>query len=232
MIKFHPDPELLSEYVQGGLSPINSIMIAAHCDMCERCEKIAHQQTLIHAEKFESDIGNLSEFKENASSDRKFDEMLESILNLPADKRALKRAQGLSASVELDGRRFILPKTLRKFIPSTGNWTSMVGRLWQAPVDIGNDSIAANLIYIGQGGGIPEHSHRGIETTLVLKGTFEDGINQYQAGDYVYMDSNDTHTPVCHSPQGCLLFTVLDQPLHFTSGVARYTNPFSHIFFR
>ncbi len=232
MIKFHPGPEQLSEYVQGGLSPIDSIMISAHCDMCERCEKIAHQQTLIHAEKFEGDTSSIGALKDGASQHRGFDDMLESILKLPADKRAKHRSKGLSASVELDGRRFILPKTLRKYISSTGNWTSMVGRLWQAPVDIGNDSVAANLIYMGQGGGIPEHSHRGIETTLVLKGAYEDGLNQYQAGDYVYMDSSNTHAPECHSPQGCLLFTVLDQPLHFTSGVARYTNPFSHLFFR
>ena len=231
MIKFHPDPEQLSEYVQGGLSPIDSIMISAHCDMCERCEKIAHQQTLIHAERFEGDAAGLS-VDNRASSQRGFNNMLESILKLPADKGAQYRSKGLTASVDLDGRRFILPKTLRKFIPSTGSWTSMVGRLWQAPVDIGSDSVAANLIYLGQGGGIPEHSHRGIETSLVLKGTYEDGINHYQAGDYVYMDSNDTHAPVCNTPQGCLLFTVLDQPLHFTSGVARLTNPFSHIFFR
>jgi putative transcriptional regulator len=29
-----------------------------------------------------------------------------------------------------------------------------------------------------------------------------------------------------------LVFTIVDQPLHFTAGIARLLNPFSHLFFK
>ncbi|MEC7469201.1 MAG: anti-sigma factor, partial [Pseudomonadota bacterium] len=38
--------------------------------------------------------------------------------------------------------------------------------------------------------------------------------------------------PRSDAPEGCLVFSVVDQPLHFTSGLARLLNPFSHLFFR
>ena len=134
-------------------------------------------------------------------------------------------------SIELDGRNFVLPRTLQRYKEKTGGWSSLVGKLWQAPVDLGSQGVA-NFIYMGKGGSVPEHTHRGTEYTLVINGEFSDGLNNYDSGDFIFMDGQNTHTPRSDNTQGCLVFTIVDQPLHFTSGIARLLNPFSHLFFR
>lgn len=229
MIKFHPDPGQLTLYAQGGLSPTESIMVSAHCDMCQRCYDAVQQNIAQQAEQFEA-------FTEvpapSPKVSQQFDQMLADILRSPQHSQSDEPVQtSRSSSIDLDGRRFSIPHTLQKFVPVTGNWASLVGRLWQAPVHIGGTAVA-NFIYMGHGGGIPEHTHRGEEQTLVLRGGYEDGINQYHAGDLITLDDQHTHAPHCYDPQGCLMFSILDQPLHFTSGIARLINPFSHVFFR
>ena len=134
-------------------------------------------------------------------------------------------------TIELDGRTFTLPRTLHRYIDKTGNWSSLVGKLWQAPVDLGNQGVA-NFIFMGSGGSVPEHTHRGTEYTLVIDGEFSDGLSRYDTGDFIFMDGEKTHTPKAEGKEGCLVFSIVAQPLHFTSGLARLLNPFSHLFFR
>lgn len=229
MIKFHPDPEQLSLYVQGGLTPVESLMVRAHCDYCDRCSKVVHEKTVLLGEKFASENVLAAETRAVHTSTN-LSAIFDEIVKLPASN-AVPPPKKMSTTVELDGRRFVLPRTLRKFISSVGNWSSLVGKVWQAPVKLGGAQIA-NLVYIGQHGEIPEHTHKGVETTLVLKGEFKDGINAYQPGDYIRMNGTDTHTPYTDSPQGCLIFSVLDQPLQFTCGIAKFINPFSAVYFR
>ena len=79
---------------------------------------------------------------------------------------------------------------------------------------------------------VNEHTHRGTEYTLVIDGEFSDGLEKYDTGDFIYMDGDKTHSPKSDASEGCLVFSIVDQPLHFTSGFARLLNPFSHLFFR
>tara|TARA_Y100001934_G_scaffold31627_1_gene35298 strand:+ start:1211 stop:1885 length:675 start_codon:yes stop_codon:yes gene_type:complete len=224
MIKFHPTPEHLKQFVEGTLSPVESLMISAHCDMCEHCQ---HK-----VESYTSAFASI-EIEEAAESyDPDFDLMLANITQQPAAEKAY-RPQGSkqATSIELDGKTFELPKTLHRLVKKKGNWSSLVGKLWQSPVDLGCDGVA-NFIYIEKGGTVPEHTHRGSEMTLVINGEFSDGLNDYDSGDLIYMTGEHTHAPRSDAPEGCLVFSVVDQPLHFTSGLARLLNPFSHLFFR
>lgn len=234
MIKFHPRPEQLTEFAQGGLSPVESIMISAHCDMCTRCQTIVRQEAAMQAEQLLYADASMEE--QPAELRQQFDTMLSQITSLdrplrPAPSATTSVSSALPAYIELEGRQFVVPKTLRKFVSGMGNWSSLVGHLWQAPIEL-NTGGAANFIFMGQGGTVPEHTHKGSEYTLVLDGHFSDGINHYQAGDLIYMDGNKTHTPRSDDINGCLVFSILDQPLHFTSGLARLLNPFSQLFFR
>lgn len=209
------------------MPPTESIMVSAHCDMCPHCRRIIKAET----ERLAGEA--LSEHR--AGMTYQFDAMLAGITQLPTAE--FSGAAGIQISrpankfIELDGKRFKLPRTLQRFAGKTGNWSGLVGRLWQAPVDIGSYGVA-HFIYMGQGGSVPEHTHRGTEFTLVLDGQFSDGLSHYDSGDFILMDGEHTHAPRTDAPEGCLVFSILDQPLHFTSGLARLLNPFSHLFFR
>lgn len=247
MIKFHPSARQLSDFVEGTLSPAVSLMVSAHCDMCEKCQRLVEIETESLAAEMVSSVS--AKMDNNIDTSFQFGDMLSQITALPSGKQSdlgsyceveyqepfkkdnSRRLQAGVSTIELDGRTFTLPRTLHRYIDKTGNWSSLVGKLWQAPVDLGNQGVA-NFIFMGSGGSVPEHTHRGTEYTLVIDGEFSDGLGRYDTGDFIFMDGEKTHTPRAEGNEGCLVFSIVDQPLHFTSGLARLLNPFSHLFFR
>lgn len=247
MIKFHPSARQLSDFVEGTLSPAISLMVSAHCDMCEKCQRRVEIETESLAAEMVSSVS--AKMDNTIDTSFQFGDMLSQITALPSGKQSdlgsyceveyqepfnkdnSRRLQAGVSTIELDGRTFTLPRTLHRYIDKTGNWSSLVGKLWQAPVDLGNQGVA-NFIFMGSGGSVPEHTHRGNEYTLVIDGEFSDGLGRYDTGDFIFMDGEKTHTPRAEGKEGCLVFSIVDQPLHFTSGLARLLNPFSHLFFR
>ena len=141
--------------------------------------------------------------------------MLADITQLPSGEVLGHSAK--PSILELDGRQFTLPRALQRYVHKTGNWSHLLGKLWQAPVDLG-DAGKANFIYMGKGGRVPEHTHKGTELTLVIDGQYSDGIADYDCGDFTIRDANHQHLPHSEAEEGCLVFTIVDQPLHFTSG--------------
>lgn len=222
MIKFHPTNQQLNAFSDGLLSPTEALIISAHCDMCPQCMHKVSLYTEANAEMvFESGIDS-SEFDS-------FGSMLNNITSEEVDRGIV--VQPKNRVLELDGRQFTLPRSLNRLSENMGNWSHLVGKLWQAPVNIGGDTVA-NFIFMEKGGSVPEHTHRGTEMTLVVNGEFSDGIADYDSGDFMVMDGKHVHTPSTVADEGCLVFSIVDKPLHFTSGWARLINPFSHLFFK
>jgi len=46
------------------------------------------------------------------------------------------------------------------------------------------------------GHGYPRHTHRGVETVLVLQGGYRDERGEHRAGDFVDYADGTTHAPV------------------------------------
>jgi putative transcriptional regulator len=220
MINFHPTHEQLVKFAAGNCPASSALMISAHIDMCAQCRSATqHSQALlaIAALSEETPLGN------------EYANMMSDITLLPAAESPVATNQ--ASTLELDGRHFTLPRALRRYQSHTGNWSRLAGKLWQAPVDLGNDA-KANFIYMEKGGKVPEHTHKGTELTLVIDGQYSDGLAEYDCGDFTLMGGTDRHLPHSEADEGCLVFTIVDQPLHFTSGIARLLNPFSQLFFK
>lgn len=224
MIRFHPCPSQLESFAEGSLSSSESLLVSAHCDMCSVCQK----KVKLYSER-------LAQYALEPAGDMpaiQFNDMLARITQLPPAKQESTHESSFPmGTIELDGKTFSLPRSLHRLGTKTGNWSGLVGKLWQAPVELRNSGVA-NFIYMAKGGSVPEHTHRGTEFTLVLDGEFTDGHHHYRTGDFIAMDGEITHAPRSDFADGCLVFSIVDQPLHFTSGIARLLNPFSHLFFR
>ena len=221
MIKFHPSNEQLSNFAEGLLPATEALMVSAHCDMCKHCMSKIELYTDANAE-----LAIPDDFD---SSFCDFGGMLAEITSKESKAGIVVEAK--NEIIDLDGKKFEIPRTLARFTHSMGNWSHLVGKLWQAPIEIGGDTVA-NFIYMEKGGGVPEHTHRGNEMTLVINGEFSDGIAEYDTGDFMMMTGDHVHTPSTNAEEGCLVFSIVDKPLYFTSGWARLINPFSHLFFK
>ena len=223
MISFHPKFTDLQEFSAGNCKPAMALMISAHVDMCPQCRsnciEIQHE--------FASELFDKPLINEPLNDE--YIAMMSNITRLPVADNVVPEV--IKSSIELDGKFFELPRTLRRHVKNTGNWSRLVGKLWQAPVDLG-DIGKANFMYMEKGGRVPEHTHKGTEMTLVVDGQYGDGIAEYDCGDFTTMNNQHNHLPHSEADDGCLVFTIVDQPLHFTAGIARLLNPFSHLFFK
>jgi len=61
-----------------------------------------------------------------------------------------------------------------------------------------------DLIRVAPGTGLLEHGHGGFESTIVLQGAFDDGVERYAAGDFGEADSGFDHRPAALPGPACI----------------------------
>ncbi|WP_417320919.1 ChrR family anti-sigma-E factor [Emcibacter sp.] len=93
-------------------------------------------------------------------------------------------------------------------------------RLWTGPHD-------ERLWLLRAKGGItiPEHGHRGVEMTLVLRGSYHCGNETFLPGDMDMSDDDKTHQPVINPGEDCICLVLTEAPLKFNSLMARLAQP-------
>lgn len=226
MIKFHPEEAWLKLHAQGELSLSVALGISAHCELCEQCRDKVNGFTEHFAEVA---LNNSTSLSVSAAVDTILEEpdwshMLETITSKEQVHSNL--AQNAQVQFEVKNQHFYLPKVFRQF--SHKSWQG-IGKVSRMRLVNDDDPERASLLHIEAMGEIPEHTHKGHEITLILSGDFEDEFNQYVVGDYLVLDSNHRHSP--KTRQGCLCFTVVDAPLHFTKGMSKLLNPIGELIY-
>lgn len=223
-IHFHPSDDTLARYADGDLDPAFSIMMSAHLEYCSGCRKRINELETSNTQILESTP------TEPLTSD--LTAMLSQILSQPVEPLTLEFEPDISSSVlKLDNKEFHLPKALQRHNDEIGAWSRLPGKIQRAPVSTGGKS-KMNFIYMEPDSALPEHTHKGQEITLVLSGKFIDENDSYGPGDFIIQTDEHQHSPRTQTGQDCLCLTLLDAPLHFTSGMATLLNPFSQLFFR
>ncbi|MBS9852136.1 ChrR family anti-sigma-E factor [Vibrio alginolyticus] len=210
----HPDNSLLEAYASGSIDAVSGLVVATHLETCTKCRAYVNQVEASQA-NIVSDIP--SEYVSE------FDDMFNDIINAePATDNIVIRD---SAAVNVAGKSFTLPKTLARFSDLVGSWRNYGGKVFSAQIDLGEDA-RVSLMYIGEDVQIPQHTHKGLESTLILHGGFSDEDGQYEEGDLMIRDASVKHSPYTKAGEDCLCLTVLTEPMIFTQGVARIFNMF------
>jgi putative transcriptional regulator len=224
MIKHHPTFELLQSFVNGDLPASLSAGIAIHADMCEKCQSHIAQLTDQVAEaNFEFEEVFLDRFIVDESKDldevalMSFEDMIDGIT---ASNDVDTLAEKQEKYIEFNEQMYAIPTALHSM--SLGK-TANIGKLSRTRVQLDENEIHTSLLHIEPGGGVPEHTHKGFELTLLLDGSFEDEKGTYVKGDFIMLDGSHQHHPI--SSQGCLCYTVANDALHFTQGINKLLNP-------
>jgi putative transcriptional regulator len=82
------------------------------------------------------------------------------------------------------------------------------------------------LLRIRPGAGVPDHTHEGLEATVVIKGAFKDCTGRYGPGDVALVEGDLDHSPVAEHGEPCICLAVTDAPLRLTGSLGRFLNPF------
>lgn len=224
MIKHHPTFGLIQSFVNGDLPASLSAAIAIHADMCPKCQQQITQLTEQVAEASFEEAFLDGLFVEDTANDTvndvetiNFDDMIERITH---SSELTQVKPQIEKKVVFNNNAYLLPKPLHNMTLSKA---VNIGKLSRARIQLNENEIRTSLLQIQPGGGVPEHTHKGFELTLLLDGSFHDEKGVYVKGDFIMLDASHTHHPV--SEQGCLCYTVANDALYFTQGINKLLNP-------
>lgn len=206
-VRHHLSEDLLTAYAAGTLPEAFALVVATHLSMCDECRATA--------ESLDGIGGTLIEGLDGAAMDAG---ALEAVLG------RLDDAPATPIRVE----RGVLPAPVRAYIGGdldAVKWKSVGMGVKQAVLKT-SDSASARLLYIPAGAAMPEHSHRGMELTLVLQGAFEDDSDRFGPGDVEIADDEVDHTPVADVGADCICLAATEGKLRFKSWIPRLAQPF------
>ena len=78
------------------------------------------------------------------------------------------------------------------------------------------------LIHVMPGAKIPQHTHEGNESFLVLHGSYSDEYGNYKTGTVQVRSDDHHHTPVGHAQTGCI-------GLAYTHGKIKFSGAFGKL---
>ncbi len=238
MIHHHPSTDILIEYANGSLPWAVNIGVAAHVQLCKKCQQ---QVQLLN------NIGGaaLQNTPSEAVSDELFSRVMGRIDHHCEESQAKASTETLSTKEGLGGedsaftpktKRFTPPLTqvevpaiIKKLLPGKIKWRRISGALKSARLVTGQKEYEVCFHKIRKGGTVVEHDHRGLEITVVLEGSFSDKNGVYQRGDFIVKKPGETHQPTAARNHDCLCLSICEAPVKVTGLMGFFINPFLNI---
>jgi putative transcriptional regulator len=209
----HLTDQILVDYAAGNLPEAFGLVVAVHLTMCDTCRATAVSLDALGGAVLDGDDGV-------AVAESALDRVMARLTMAPDPVPARK--------VPVQGD---LPAPLRRYIGGdlgAVKWKAIGKGVKQAilPTD---KSASVRLLSIPAGVAVPDHGHRGMEMTLVLRGAFADATGRFGPGDVEIANSDLEHVPVAEPGEDCICLSATDAPLRFRKLLPRLAQPFFRI---
>ena len=211
-IKHHVSDDLMMAYASGNLPEAFSVAVAAHISMCDECRTAM--------ESYDAIGGALLENQTNIGVGP--DSLQRTLDKIAATEPVKKGSRPVNSNV---------PAPLSDYVGfnlDSIDWQPIGLGVKQSILKTSNEA-TARLLYIPPGTAMPDHSHSGIEMTLVLKGAFADESEYFAEGDVEIADGSTNHTPVAADGSPCICLAVTEAPLKFRRFFHRVIQPLMRI---
>ncbi|MBI6630978.1 ChrR family anti-sigma-E factor [Pontibaca salina] len=208
-ITHHAPDSLLAAYATGSLPHVYALVVASHISLCLEC-RAAY-------EAHEAGGGAVLETVAAETVSESLKSRTLSQLDAPFTPQPIYPRSGVFPGpvVEaLKGRR-----------PS---WKSLGMGVRQC-ILFANRAGSVRLLSIPPGQAVPDHSHNGLELTLVLQGSFSDETGRFGVGDLEIADQDLAHSPMADPGLPCICLAATDAPLRFRSLIPRILQPLVRI---
>jgi putative transcriptional regulator len=210
-IRHHLTDEILMGYAAGTLPEAFNLVVATHLSLCDECRAQAEAYDAVGGAVM-SDCAPVTMAEDSLAATMRL------IAAMPAQDRRPRRA----AADDL------FPAPLQDYVGgdlSRVKWRSVGAGVRQSVLKTSRDA-TVRLLHIPPGVAIPDHGHRGMELTLVLKGAFRDELARFGRGDVEIANEELEHTPVAEEGEPCICLAATDAPLKFNSLIPRIAQPF------
>lgn len=218
MIAHHPSEAAILDYVSGALDEAWSLAVATHLALCPECRRLAESYEAVGGEFMAAE----------APSEISMDG-LEAVM----DRLNGVDAETQPGETQVSGASTpVLPEPLRSYVGGdvdAVDWRPLGGGAAQCILPLENSTATARLLRIPASQPVPEHTHRGLEMTLVLDGAFTDDTGRYGRGDLQEADESLQHIPHAAAGADCICLAVTDAPLKFAGVLPRIMQRFLRI---
>ncbi len=211
-IRHHLNDALLMGYAAGHLSEAFGLVVATHVTMCDDCRA--------RLESYEALGGAVIEAED------------ETAVSTDALARMMARLEVPVVSAPPKApRKTSLPSPVAAYVGGdldAVKWRALGGGVRQAILPTGPKA-TVRLLHIPAGQAVPDHGHRGMELTLVLRGAFRDATDRFGPGDLEIAGEDLAHKPVAEAGEDCICLAATDAPLRFAGLMPRLLQPLFRI---
>ncbi len=183
MIRHHPSEALLLRHAAGRLPPAHATVLDAHLARCGQCRVALGAAEAVGGALLQT----------LAPAALAPDALANTLARLDAPLDPLP-APGMADRVpDLIGAWPARP--WRRIAPG-------IATLALSPRDATDTRL--DMLRVAPGAGLLGHGHAGLETLVVLRGAFEDGVASYAEGDFAEADATLAHRPVALPGGPCI----------------------------
>lgn len=212
-IKHHLNEKLLMSYAAGILPEAFNLVVATQMSISDEARA--------RLASYEAIGGGILEETEKV-------EMSPNSLQDVFNKIKSAKTKKFNAPKMVEG---VFPEPLKKYAGKelgSVKWKNIGRGVKQSILKTDSDA-SARLLYIPAGTAMPNHSHNGLEMTLVLKGSFHDEKDLFKRGDIEIGDQDLHHKPTASNDGPCICLVASDASLKFKSIIPRLLQPFFKI---
>ncbi|KIC08816.1 transcriptional regulator [Leisingera sp. ANG-M1] len=208
-ITHHIPDAMIAAYAAGSLPHAFAMVVASHLSYCRDCQAAlgAHQ----------SAGGALLEAAHSEELSPGMKASVMAILDKPPTPEPVYDAKGIYPGPVMQALKGGAPR-----------WRTL-GMGVKQNILYEGDGGSARLLYIPAGQAVPDHTHNGLELTLVLQGSFSDETGRFGVGDVEIGDEDLEHTPVADAGDPCICLAATDAPLRFSALMPRLLQPLFRI---
>lgn len=208
-ITHHTPDALLAAYATGSLSGPFALVVATHVSLCLECRVAFEAHQAVGGAVLDTVR------TETVSEDLKYRVL--DLLDAPAPAEPVYRRSGVLPAPVVEALKGKPPQ-----------WKPIGMGVRQSILAAGPEG-SVRLLYIPPGQAVPDHSHGGLELTMVLQGSFRDETGAFGVGDLEVANQDLSHTPVAGPSAPCICLAATDAPLRFKALIPRMLQPFFRI---
>ncbi len=212
-IRHHLSDNLLMAYAAGTLPEAFDLVVATHVSLCDECR---------------ARLGALEAVGGAVLEEGPRCAVADDSLAATLQRARSRGKEPIPAPVPRVGG---FPEPLRGYVGGDVagvRWRAIGGGVRQTILPTARGA-SARLLHIPAGARLPDHGHRGLELTQVLRGAFRDEDDRFGPGDIEIASEDTQHTPVAEPGEDCVCLIATDAPLRFTTMLPRIAQPFFRI---
>lgn len=211
----HLTDETLQDYAAGSLESSMETLIACHLTVCRHCRAKATLADNIGGELFEQ-IDSAPVCLSSA-------DLLKQARRAQPVQAAAPSSPGYVNSAGV-------PRPLARLLPTKLeelNWRRIAPGIKQINLsDQPRHTGAFMLLHLAPGVVLSAHSHNDRELTYVVKGSYQDEIGRFKAGDIADLGTEVDHQPVVDTDEPCIALLASLSPVKYNSLFGKIMQPF------